>query len=87
MLYKLTKEREFAMDQNGELYSQVSSSKSGSYEGGSGAASWRDRWAGRDDESEEEAPEDKVLNGKVLIVDQMWLWTISTRKSDSIVSE
>ncbi|KAK2616940.1 hypothetical protein QQS21_000029 [Conoideocrella luteorostrata] len=85
MLYKLTKERTPPPDQKGAfLYKQGSSniaiSESGSSQRSSGGSSWRERILGRNgDDGEEE----KVLNGNVLMVDQLWLWVI---QSHTVVS-
>ncbi|KAL7795287.1 hypothetical protein V8C37DRAFT_400781 [Trichoderma ceciliae] len=94
MLYKLTKERYYDVAEYRGLYSQASgsdlasgesSSKSGSGNGSgggnSGAGSWREKLNkqnGENGENGEEETEKDVLNGNVLMVDQLWLWTIST---------
>ncbi|KAK5993889.1 Protein SERAC1-like protein [Cladobotryum mycophilum] len=83
MLYKLTKERDCGVDEHRGLHSHDSSSKSGSdgstteNQSGSGTGSWRER-LNRRDENEEDAPQAEVLNGNVLMVDQLWLWAISS---------
>ncbi|RFU78220.1 ankyrin repeat [Trichoderma arundinaceum] len=90
MLYKLTKERYYDVAEYRGLYSQTSSglasgessSKSGNGSGsgsgsGSGTGSWREKLNKQNGDGEEEAEKD-VLNGNVLMVDQLWLWTIST---------
>lgn len=80
MLYKLTKQRESHHgDSSRDMYAHSSTSRAGSY--GSGG-SWREKMTGlggiQDDTNIPE--EDKVLNGNVLMVDQMWLWVIQPRK-------
>lgn len=81
MLYKLTKERTPGPDPKGLLLSKqgssnVAFSESGGSERSSGS-SWRERILGRDGSDGEE---DRVLNGNVLMVDQLWLWVIQSRK-------
>ncbi|TFB03856.1 hypothetical protein CCMA1212_004116 [Trichoderma ghanense] len=93
MLYKLTKERYRDPSEYQGLFNQStsdvgsggSSNKSGSGSGsGSGGrsgashASWRDKLTKEAEENGEEETEKDVLNGNVLMVDQLWLWTIST---------
>lgn len=93
MLYKLTKERYRDPSEYQGLFNQStsdvgsggSSNKSGSGSGsGSGArsgashASWREKLTKEAEENGEEETEKDVLNGNVLMVDQLWLWTIST---------
>lgn len=95
MLYKLTKERYRDPSEYQGLFNQStsdvgsggSSNKSGSGSGsGSGArsgashASWREKLTKEAEENGEEETEKDVLNGNVLMVDQLWLWTISTRE-------
>lgn len=81
MLYKLTKERDYMHGEgSSNMYAHSSSSRQGSY--GSGR-SWRERAGGLGNAPEELSAEidaDKVLNGNVLMVDQMWLWVIQSRK-------
>jgi hypothetical protein len=85
MLYKLTKERTpvpypkgFVLNKQGS--SNVAVSESGGSERSSGS-SWRERFLGRDNEEE-----DRILNGNVLIVDQLWLWVIQSRKYGGTVN-
>lgn len=79
MLYKLTKERDHMHGEgSSNMYAHSSSSRQGSY--GSGR-SWRERTGGLGNAPEEPSAEidaDKVLNGNVLMVDQMWLWVIQS---------
>lgn len=79
MLYKLTKERVKPLGQQRDLYSQWSSSEVGSDR--SGSTSWRKQVLRQDSGVSEEtaSPEDEVLNGNVLMVDQLWLWVIGSR--------
>lgn len=96
MLYKLTKERYYDVAEYRGLYSETSgsnvgsgesSNKSGSGSGGSGSgsgsqtASWREKLNKQAEENGEEETEKDVLNGNVLMIDQLWVWTISTRES------
>jgi hypothetical protein len=76
MLYKLTKERTFAPGLGPGLHGQMSNSSSGS----SGSGSRRSKTSSQDGE-DEEGCEDAILNGNVLMVDQLWLWAIDSRKS------
>lgn len=84
MLYKLTKERSCDHEEHRGMYAHSSNSRAGSY--GSGG-SWREkeRMAGLDRLAEEEGGEEEddegVLNGNVLMVDQLWLWVINSRES------
>ncbi|EHK25927.1 uncharacterized protein TRIVIDRAFT_112183, partial [Trichoderma virens Gv29-8] len=92
MLYKLTKERYYDVAEYRGLYNQTSgsdlrsgdsSNKSGNGSGsgsgsGSRTSSWRERLSKEAEENGEEETEKDVLNGNVLMVDQLWLWTIST---------
>lgn len=83
MLYKLTKERGFLHGFSDGLKSQWSSSRDGSSRNGSTGnnGKWKDRltWLQQNVEGNEMSEED-VLNGNVLMVDQLWLWTINTGK-------
>lgn len=86
MLYKLTKERTPAIDPKGFVLSKqgssnVAASESGGSERSSGS-SWRERLLGRDPGDEE----DRVLNGNVLMVDQLWLWVIQSREFSELLS-
>lgn len=82
MLYKLTKERTCNHEEHrGGMYAHSSNSRGGSY--GSGA-SWREKekMAGLDNlAAEDDKDDDGVLNGNVLMVDQLWLWVINSRRS------
>ncbi|EWG46058.1 hypothetical protein FVEG_06654 [Fusarium verticillioides 7600] len=73
MLYKLTKERTFAPGLGPGLHGQMSNSSSGS----SGSGSRRSKTSSQDGE-DEEGCEDSILNGNVLMVDQLWLWAIDS---------
>lgn len=75
MLYKLTKERVYFPGQQRDLNTQGSSSRPGSDGGGS----WRERVGGQvgSDTEGDELKED-VLNGNVLMVDQLWLWVLNS---------
>ncbi|KAF4501482.1 hypothetical protein FAGAP_2317 [Fusarium agapanthi] len=73
MLYKLTKERTFALGLGPGLHGQMSNSSSGS----SGSGSRRSKTSSQDGE-DEEGCEDPILNGNVLMVDQLWLWAIDS---------
>ncbi|KAF9771549.1 hypothetical protein IL306_010812 [Fusarium sp. DS 682] len=75
MLYKLTKERTCAPGLGPGLHEQISNSSSGS----SGSGSRRSKTSSQD--GNEEDSEDAILNGNVLMVDQLWLWVIDSRKS------
>lgn len=82
MLYKLTKERSCRYgEHHRDLYAHSLNSRSGSY-GSHG--SWKDKLAGleniKDGDEEEEEEDDGVRNGNILMVDQMWLWVIHSRK-------
>jgi hypothetical protein len=85
MLYKLTKERDNCGHEGGHgIYAHSENSRMGSYGSGSnGGSAWRERrerMAGLErldgEESKEEG--DGVLNGNVLMVDQLWLWVTNT---------
>ncbi|KAG9498503.1 hypothetical protein J7337_009310 [Fusarium musae] len=73
MLYKLTKERTFAPGLGPGLHGQMSNSSSGS----SGSGSRRSKTSSQDGE-DEDGCEDSILNGNVLMVDQLWLWAIDS---------
>lgn len=80
MLYKLTKERTPAPDAKGFALNKQGSSNAAISESGrserSSGSSWRERLLRRDVNDEE----DRVLNGNVLMVDQLWLWVIQSRR-------
>ncbi|KAF4970848.1 hypothetical protein FSARC_2214 [Fusarium sarcochroum] len=73
MLYKLTKERSLLPGLGPGLHGQMSNSSSGS----SGSGSRRSKTSSQD-EDDEDNPEDAILNGNVLMVDQLWLWAIDS---------
>ncbi|KAK9439998.1 ankyrin repeat protein [Metarhizium brunneum] len=83
MLYKLTKERTPAPDTKGLALNKQGSSNAAISESGrserSSGSSWRERLFRRDVNDDE----DRVLNGNVLMVDQLWLWVI---QSHTVVS-
>ncbi|KAG8408610.1 hypothetical protein J3458_019634 [Metarhizium acridum] len=83
MLYKLTKERTPAPDTKGFALSKQGSSNAAISESGgserSSGSSWRERLLRRDMNDDE----DRVLNGNVLMVDQLWLWVM---QSHTVVS-
>ncbi|EFY94783.2 ankyrin repeat protein [Metarhizium robertsii ARSEF 23] len=83
MLYKLTKERTPAPDAKGFALNKQGSSNAAISESGrserSSGSSWRERLLRRDVNDDE----DRVLNGNVLMVDQLWLWVI---QSHTVVS-
>ncbi|KHN94939.1 ankyrin repeat protein [Metarhizium album ARSEF 1941] len=92
MLYKLTKERAPAPDgKGGALNKQGSSNAAASESGGSGqtqptsgsGSSWRERLLGPDADDDDDDDDDRVLNGNVLMVDQLWLWVM---QSHTVVS-
>ncbi|KAM0204995.1 hypothetical protein ACHAPA_008515 [Fusarium lateritium] len=73
MLYKLTKERTFTPGLGPGLHGQMSNSSSGS----SGSGSRKSKTSSHNGD-EEGDPEDAILNGNVLMVDQLWLWAIDS---------
>ncbi|KAM0340845.1 hypothetical protein ACHAPU_010261 [Fusarium lateritium] len=73
MLYKLTKERTFAPGIGPGLHGQMSNSSSGS----SGSGSRRSKTSSHNGEDEADT-EDTILNGNILMVDQLWLWAIDS---------
>ncbi|KAM0549811.1 hypothetical protein ACHAPJ_009250 [Fusarium lateritium] len=73
MLYKLTKERSLLPGLGPGLHGQMSNSSSGS----SGSGSRRSKTSSQDGDNEDD-PEDAILNGNVLMVDQLWLWAIDS---------
>jgi hypothetical protein len=79
MLYKLTKERTCLPGLGPGLQGQVSDSSAGS-------GSRKSKASSQDGENEED-PEDVILNGNVLMVDQLWLWAIDSRKCDLLPDE
>lgn len=83
MLYKLTKERGSVAGPRRGLFSDESSGRAASDKSG-GSGGWKDRFLSRDAVDygvAEDAPEeDKLLDGNVLVVDQLWLWVINSRK-------
>ena len=89
MLYKLTKERSWRPDAQKNFYRQGSSSNDGMSSTGTGT--WADGVAKKVaehvesemDGTEEHREKEKVLNGNVLMVDQLWLWVINSREYKS----
>lgn len=79
MLYKLTKERGCRYgESHRDMYAHSLNSRSGSY-GSHG--SWKDKISGLDSiQDAEETDTNGLLNGNVLMVDQLWLWVIHSRK-------
>ncbi|QPC72086.1 hypothetical protein HYE68_002838 [Fusarium pseudograminearum] len=73
MLYKLTKERSFAPGLGPGFHGQMSNSSDGS----SGSGSRRSKTSSQDGDNED-IPEESILNGNVLMVDQLWLWVIDS---------
>lgn len=79
MLYKLTKERgpvggggeRTAWDRQASVGSEATGSSGGGKSKLSGGE--------EGEEGEEKRQEDEVLNGNVLMVDQLWLWAIDSR--------
>ncbi|KAH6893004.1 hypothetical protein B0T10DRAFT_481246 [Thelonectria olida] len=71
MLYKLTKERSPVPGENATWDRQRSMSSSGT-----GSSSEKSK-STKSDDSEDDA-EENVLNGNVLMVDQLWLWAIDS---------
>ena len=81
MLYKLTKERSCRYgEHHRDLYAHSLNSRAASY-GSHG--SWKDKLADLEkiQEHDESEDDDGVRNGNVLMVDQLWLWVIHSRKS------
>ena len=84
MLYKLTKERACERDSQSNLflYSQgsgteeMSQESTGPSQHSSGGSTWRERLMGKDIN---DAEDQNVANGNVLMVDQLWLWVIQSR--------
>ena len=79
MLYKLTKERigGYGSEEHRGMYAHSTNSRSASYGSGS---SWKERMAGLENMESEEGEDDGILNGNVLMVDQLWLWVIHSRE-------
>lgn len=75
MLYKLTKERALVPGLEPALYGQMSDSSAGTEGSESRRSKTGSQYGGHEDERE-----DDVLNGNVLMVDQLWLWAIDTRE-------
>ncbi|OAR00700.1 hypothetical protein LLEC1_07215, partial [Akanthomyces lecanii] len=80
MLYKLTKERFGMHGHQQQLHSQ-GSSRDGSNRSGNegGNVGWKERLTRLRGQNEEQTGEEDVLNGNVLMVDQLWLWVIDTK--------
>jgi hypothetical protein len=78
MLYKLTKERlGHPRAEHRGMYVHSSNGRSASYGSGS---SWKERMGALEDMESEEGDDDGILNGNVLMVDQLWVWVINSRK-------
>lgn len=80
MLYKLTKERGCRYgEHHNDMYAHSLNSRSGSY---GSHNSWKDGLSGLENVNDGEEPDDDdgLRNGNVLMVDQMWLWVIHSRK-------
>lgn len=80
MLYKLTKERGQLPGEQTWLDRQGSSSSAET--GGSSSKKSKTGNVDGDQDSEDEEKDD-VLNGNVLMVDQLWLWAIDSRELQS----
>ena len=78
MLYKLTKERPCLPGDKPGLHGQWSNTSART--GGSSSRSGKANGSDGDLSSDDEGAEDDVLNGNVLMVDQLWLWAIDSRK-------
>lgn len=77
MLYKLTKERLCNTEGQASFYGQGSSSRSAAdSRGGSKPASVA---SGKKEENGKHDDVD-ILNGNVLMVDQLWLWALGSRQ-------
>ncbi|ATY60758.1 ankyrin repeat [Cordyceps militaris] len=81
MLYKLTKERFGHHGQQQQLHAQGSSTRDGSHRSGNegGNVGWKERLTRFRGQNEDQSGEDDVLNGNVLMVDQLWLWVVNTQ--------
>ncbi|TQV94694.1 ankyrin repeat protein [Cordyceps javanica] len=81
MLYKLTKERFGLHGHAQQLHAQGSSTRDGSNRSGNegGNVGWKERLTRLRGQGEDQISEDDVLNGNVLMVDQLWLWVINTQ--------
>ncbi|EJP65030.1 ankyrin repeat protein [Beauveria bassiana ARSEF 2860] len=81
MLYKLTKERFGLSGLQQQLGSQGTSSRDGSNRSGneSGNTGWKERLMRLRGQNEDQGGDEDVLNGNVLMVDQLWLWVIDTQ--------
>ncbi|KAI9149579.1 Protein SERAC1 [Paramyrothecium foliicola] len=78
MLYKLTKERVSMPGHRRGLFSDESSGRAASDRTG---GSWKDHLIGNIGNDGGDVPEEeKLLDGNVLVVDQLWLWVINSRK-------
>lgn len=80
MLYKLTKERGSLLSEGRDYYTQGSgrlpSDSMGSWKRAVPSLSARSGEESTDDDE----PEGHILNGNVLMVDQLWLWVLGSRK-------
>ncbi|OAA37606.1 ankyrin repeat protein [Beauveria brongniartii RCEF 3172] len=81
MLYKLTKERVGLNGLQQQLQSQGSSTRDGSNRSGneSGNTGWKERLTRLRGQNQDQGGDEDVLNGNVLMVDQLWLWVIDTQ--------
>ncbi|OAA74223.1 ankyrin repeat protein [Cordyceps fumosorosea ARSEF 2679] len=81
MLYKLTKERFGSHGYRQQLHAQGSSTRDGSNRSGNegGNVGWKERLTRFRGQNEDQVGEEEVLNGNVLMVDQLWLWVINTQ--------
>lgn len=75
MLYKLTKERVSPYGEKRDVYMHGESSRAGS----DGSSNWHNQAVGRLPDAADEEAEEEVLNGNVLVVDQLWLWVLNNR--------
>lgn len=82
MLYKLTKERFGQLGHRQQLHAEGSSIRDGSNRSGNegGNIGWMERLTRLRGQNEDETAEEDVLNGNILMVDQLWLWVINTSK-------
>ncbi|KAF4466612.1 hypothetical protein FALBO_6539 [Fusarium albosuccineum] len=71
MLYKLTKERTCLPGMGAGLLAQLSDISAWS-------GSRKSKTSSQDSEQNEQDPEDIILNGNILMVDQLWLWVVDS---------
>ncbi|KAF4975692.1 hypothetical protein FZEAL_7547 [Fusarium zealandicum] len=74
MLYKLTKQRGFLSGLGPGLHGQASSSSAGT--GSSGSR--KSKGGSQHEDQNDEESEENILNGNILMVDQLWLWVIDS---------